>query len=131
MENKRVITAPDLDFTPGFKLMLVDFDWSDIQLASQALKELNIDCTLYLYGGDDEDTAWCVNAVRDSQAVLVNLRYSSSKDILKGWLLREPNVGFMGQADQLSNRKYIDLLAWIAIQYQYYQSKEEDNGVRD
>ena len=122
VENKKVITAPDQDFTRGFKILLVDFEWQDIAGLTDAIKKLPVPITLFLYGSNDKDPQWCIQQTKNCNSVLLNMRHKGSIETLKGFLLGEPNVYTFGSYDleDLFQRKVLDTMSWLAIQYQYY-----------
>lgn len=121
-DSKKIITSPDKDYTRSFKLMMVDFEWNDITIASESIKKIPIATTLFLYGSKDNDPAWCLEQAKNSNSVLLNMRHRGECELIKGFLLGESNVYTLGshKLDKLFHRNIIDISVWIAIQYDYY-----------
>ena len=92
MTDSRLITAPDIDLDHRFKILLVDVEWGDIERLSSSINTLGIDITIFLYGNNDENDTWCINANKHAYATLVNCRFSGNKEILKGFLLAQKNT---------------------------------------
>lgn len=128
MNNSRIVTAPDLDLDQRFKVLLVDVEWSDIEGLSTTINNLEIDITLFLYGSKESDDVWCLNAQRHSYATLVNTRFSGTKELLKGYLLAQPNCWSLGPNDiaKYNHRVAHDIYSWIIQQHSNY-IKEERN----
>jgi hypothetical protein len=121
-ENKKIITVPDQDFTRSFKILLVDFEWTSIAELSDAIMRLPGPVTVFLYGSNDKDAAWCINQTKNANSVLLNMRHRGNIETLKGFLLGEPNVYTYGyhDLDKLFQRNVLDTMSWLAIQYQHY-----------
>ena len=128
MNNSRIVTAPDIDLDARFKVLLVDCDWSDIERLSTSINSLNVDITLFLYGSNETDDIWCINASKHAYATLVNCRFSSNKEILKGFLLAQKNTWALGQSEigAATHRNVFDTYSWLIAQYNNYL-KEENN----
>ena len=128
MNNSRIVTAPDLDLDHRFKVLLVDVEWSDIERLSNTINNLNIDITLFLYGSKETDDVWCINAHKHSYATLVNTRFSGNKELLKGYLLAQPNCWGFGSNDiaKYNHRETHDIYSWL-IQLHANYIKEENN----
>lgn len=126
--NSRIITAPDLDLEERFKVLLVDVEWSDIELLSQSIKKLDDDVTLFLYGSNDNDDRWCLNMYKHAHVTLINGRFSGNKELLKGWLLAQDNVSCYGQTEigDYSHRTVFDIYSWFATNYTLYQSTRKE-----
>lgn len=122
-DNKRIVTAPDLDFSRCFKIMLIDFEWDDISALSQAIKKLDGTVTLFLYGSNDDDLSWAVTQAKQSNSVLLNMNHAGKCEILKGILLPEPNVFTYGHhsVNKLFQNNVLDYYVWLAIQYEKYK----------
>ena len=130
VDDKKIITEPDLDYSRSFKIMLVDFDWEDITAISDAIKKLPVPVTLFLYGSKDKNPAWCISQAKNSQGVLLNMVHRGTCETLKGFLMGEPNIYTYGRhdLDELFQRKVIDTMSWLAIQYeQWHRSNEVEN----
>ena len=131
MNNSRIITAPDLDLDERFKILLVDVEWTDVEQLSQTIGKLGIDITMFLYGSKNNDDAWAVNTHKHCHSTLINLRFSGSKEILKGWMLAQKNTYGLGShfISDSNHRTVYDLYSWFATQYDnYLKQKEETNG---
>lgn len=128
MNDSRIVTAPDMDLDKRFKLLLVDVEWSDIERLSTTINNLEIDITLFLYGSKDEDDAWCINAQKHSYATLINSRFSGNKEMLKGYLLAQPNCWSLGanKIAEYCHRQTFDIYTWLIQQHTNY-IKEENN----
>ena len=128
MNNSRIVTAPDIDLDARFKVLLVDCDWSDIERLSTSINSLNVDITLFLYGSNETDDIWCINASKHAYATLVNCRFSGNKEILKGFLLAQKNTWALGQSEigAATHRNVFDIYSWLLQQYNNYL-KEENN----
>ena len=126
VENKKIITEPDVDYTRSFKLLLVDFEWESITQISEAVKKLDGAVTLFLYGSNDKNPEWCLAAAKNSNGVLINMVNRGNIETLKGFLLGEPNVFTYGHYDleKLFQRNVIDTMSWLAVQYQQYNEVE-------
>ena len=131
IDNKKIITAPDIDLSEHFQIMLIDFEWADIAELSDSINKLPGKISLYLYGGKDADHDWCISTVNHVSSVLVDMRNSSGIELLKGVLLPRKNVYVLGNhmLDKLYHNKVIDIHSWLAIEYQKYQKLEEQNGI--
>ena len=128
MNQSRIVTAPDLDLDQRFKVLLVDVEWSDIERLSTTINTLDIDITLFLYGSNDVDDVWCINANKHAHATLVNCRFSGSKELLKGYLLAQKNCWGFGSNDiaKYNHRETFDIYSWLIQQHANY-IKEENN----
>jgi hypothetical protein len=122
VENKKIITEPDQDYSRSFKVLLVDFEWEDITRLVEAIEKLPLPVSLFLYGSNDKNPAWCIQQTKNVNGVLLNMRHKGSIELLKGFLLGESNVFTFGSHDleDLFQRKVLDIYTWLAIQYQYY-----------
>jgi hypothetical protein len=132
VDNKKIVTAPDQDFTRGFKILLVDFEWASITDLADAIQKLPLPVTVFLYGSNDKDTVWCINQAKNCNSVLLNMRHKGNIETLKGFLLGEPNVYTYGyhDLDKLFQRNVLDTMSWLAIQYEYwYKTNEATNGL--
>ena len=129
MTQSRIVTAPDMDLDTRFKILLLDVDWEDIQKLSAAVESLGVDITIFLYGSNDNDDMWCINAAKHANCVLVNSRFSGTKELLKGWLLAQRNTYSLGSNDiALASHRYTyDIYSWLITQYDNY-FKEEKNA---
>lgn len=131
MNSSRLITEPDFDLDQRFKVLLVDVEWSDIENLSQTIQNLNIDVTVLLFGSNDKDDIWCINAHKHSHATLVNTRFAGTKELLKGWLLAQKSTWSLGANNiaQANHRVAYDLVHWFIGQHTNYL-KEEENGTQ-
>jgi hypothetical protein len=122
VENKKIITEPDVDYSRTFKICLIDFEWDTIADISESIKKLPIPVTLFLYGSKDKNPEWCLAAAKNSHGVLINMVHRGSIETLKGFILGETNVFTYGTYDleNIFQRKVIDIYSWLAIQYQHY-----------
>jgi len=121
-DNKKIVTAPDEDYTRSFKILLVDFEWDSITNLADGIQKLPIPITVFLYGSNDKLPEWCIKQAKNSHSVLMNMRHKGNIELLKGFLLGEPNVFTYGyhDLDQLFQRNVLDTMSWLAIQYQHY-----------
>jgi len=128
MNDSRIVTAPDMDLDTRFKILLVDCEWSDIERLSSSINTLGIDITIFLYGSNDNDDSWCINANKHAYATLINCRFSGNKEILKGFLLAQKNCWALGQSEigAATHRNVFDIYSWMLLQYNNY-NKEENN----
>lgn len=122
LENKKIVTAPDNDYSRSFKILLVDFEWPEIQDLAEAINKISSPVTVFLYGSNDKDPEWCIKQAKNCHSVLINMRHKGNIEILKGFLLGETNVYTYGNynLEELFQRKVLDTMSWLAIQYQYY-----------
>lgn len=86
MEAK-VYTSPDLDRSNKFKILLLDFEWETIESFSDVLAKVPEDVTVYLFGENDTDHEWCIDAAYSSDAILVNCTRKGEIELLKGYVL--------------------------------------------
>ena len=130
VDDKRIITEPDLDYTRAFKIMLIDFDWEEITGLVDIIKKLPVPVSVFLYGSKDKNPSWCIQQAKNSSGVLINMLHRGSCETLKGFLLGEPNVFTFGKhdLDEIFQRKVIDSVSWLAIQYEQYCKTNEDNN---
>lgn len=128
MNNSRIVTAPDLDLDHRFKVLFVDVEWGDIERLSNTINSLGIEITLFLYGSKETDDVWCINQHRHAYATLVNTRFSGNKELLKGYLLAQPNCWGYGSNDiaKYNHRETHDIYSWLLQQHANY-IKEENN----
>jgi len=126
--DKNLITAPDLDYSRSFKILLVDFQWEQITEITEAVKKLPVPSTVFLYGSNDKDVRWCLAQSKNSHSVLLNMVHFGSCEVLKGFLLGEPNVYAYGYhpLGDVFQRNVIDTMSWLAIQYQHYIEANND-----
>ena len=131
LDDKKVITAPDQDYSRSFKILLVDFEWEDITAISEAVKKIPGPITVFLYGSKDKDPAWCIAQAKQSNSVLLNMVHRGTCETLKGFLLGEPNVHTYGyhDLDELFQRKVLDTMSWLAIQYEQWHRINEVKNV--
>lgn len=128
MDNtKKIITAPDLDMSDGFKILLVDFEWPDIQEFTETVKKLPGPVSIFLYGLKDTDPVWCLTVASQCNSVLLDMRIRGENDVVKGILLPKTNCWHLGhhKLDGVYHNKVIDMYSWLAIQYKLYQEPEE------
>ena len=128
MVDKNLITAPDLDYSRSFKILLVDFEWEQITEITEAVKKLPIPSTIFLYGSNEDDVNWCLAQAKNSHSVLLNMVNVGSCEVLKGFLLGESNVYAYGYhpLKNIFQRNVIDTMSWLAIQYQHYIEANND-----
>ena len=131
VDDKKIITEPDNDFSRSFKILLVDFEWQEIEELSEAIKKLPGPVTLFLYGSNDSNPAWCLTQSKNCTSVLVNMVHRGTIETLKGYLLGEPNVFTYGKhnLDDLFQRKVLDTMSWLAIQYEQWHRINEVKNV--
>ena len=131
VDEKKIITEPDCDFSRSFKIMLIDFEWSEIEELSQAINKLSGPVTLFLYGSNDKNHKWCITQTKNCDSVLVNMIHRGSIETLKGFLLGEPNVYSYGShnLDDLFQRKVLDTMSWIAVNYEQWHRINEVKNV--
>lgn len=118
MLEHRLITAPDLDDTNCFKIMLVDFDWDAIEALSETFAKVPELLTVYLYGSNESDHSWAIRAAQCSDAILINLHNRGNIELLKGHLLSMQHAEAFGSTDQgLFARKTVyDIHEWLTRQ---------------
>ena len=126
-DESRIVTAPDLDLSDRFRVLLVDCEWSDVERLSQTIKNFPEPVTLFLYGSKDTDDVWCLNQAQHSDAVLLNCRFAGEKEMLKGWLLRNNNCWVLGDNSmgKYVHRSTYDIYSWLIAQYDNYKKKRE------
>ena len=129
--DKKIVTAPDHDFTRGFKILLVDFEWPSISDLTEAVEKLPVPVTVFLYGSNDNDPAWCLAQAKNSTSVLLNMVHKGNIETLKGFLLGESNVYTYGyhNLDKLFQRNVLDTMSWLAIQYEQWHRINEVKNV--
>jgi hypothetical protein len=125
--ESRIVTAPDLDLDNRFKILLVDVEWSDVERISQAVKNLPSAITVFLYGSNENDDVWCLNAARHSDAILINCRFSGNKEQLKGFLLHYSHAWALGDSvlGKATHRNTTDIYSWLAMNYDTYMKQHE------
>jgi hypothetical protein len=116
-QSKRVITAPDRDLSDKLKIMLIDFEWPEIEALCVLLDAVPEDLDLYLYGSNDDDLDWCLNMVRECDAVLINMLHRGTMELTKGSLISRTNVWCRGEheLDKLYPRNVLDIAQWLDI----------------
>ena len=124
------MTTPDLDHSNRLKIMLVDFDWEQIEQFTSILDRYPESATLYVYGHTESDHRWCMNAAKQSDAVLVNCNIITSLEMIKGYLLGSNNVSAYGANDQSFTAKtvYHDVGLWFTDVIKYYISQSRGNN---
>lgn len=125
-DNKKVYTAPDIDYSRCFKLMLIDFEWDQISEILSTIRSLSMPSTVYLYGSKDNSPQWCLDCSRQSNSVLINMNHRGNCELLKGFLLGENNVFTFGK-HQLSDcfpRSVMDPHAWVSAQSSAYLTEQ-------
>jgi len=129
--DKKIVTAPDHDYTRGFKILLVDFEWPSISDITEAVEKLPVPVTVFLYGSNDNDAAWCLAQAKNCTSVLLNMVHKGNIETLKGFLLGEPNVFTYGyhDLDKLFQRNVLDTMSWLAIQYEQWHRINEVKNV--
>jgi len=130
-EDKQVITEPDVDYTRSFKIMLVDFEWEEITAVTEAVKRLPGPVSLFLYGSNDKNPSWCIAQAKQCNSVLLNMVNRGSCEVLKGFLLGEPNIYTYGyhNLDHVFHRKVLDTMSWLAVNYEQWHRINEVNNV--
>jgi hypothetical protein len=116
--DHRIITAPDLDATNCFKIMLIDFDWATIAAFSEIVQRVPESVTVYIYGENDSDHAWAINAAHSADAILVNTDRKGKIELLKGHLLSMHRSEAFGSNDQsiFARNRVFDLAEWLTRQ---------------
>lgn len=130
VNDKKIITEPDFDYSRAFKIMLIDFNWNEITEITEAIKKLPVPVTLFLYGSNDKNPSWCIAQAKNSNSALMNMTHQGTCETLKGFLLGEPNIYTYGHHDleELFQRKVIDTMSWLAINYdQWHRINEVKN----
>ena len=125
-----MMTTPDLDHSNRLKIMLVDFDWDQIEIFTAMLDRYPESATLYIYGHTESDHPWCMTAARQSDAVLVNCNLISSLEMIKGYLLGLRNVSAYSANEQsfTAANTYHDVGLWFADVIKYYTSQSRGNN---
>lgn len=115
MLDHKIITAPDLDPTNCFKIMLVDFDWEMIESFSQIVQRVPESVTVYIYGENESDHRWAIHAAQTSNAILINLDHKGKIEFLKGHLLSMDHAEAFGSNDQaiFARNNTFDLAEWL------------------
>ena len=131
VNDKKVITEPDLDYSRSFKILLVDFEWQEITAITEAVKNLYGPITIFLYGSKDKNPAWCIAQAKQCNSVLLNMVHRGNCETLKGFLLGESNVYTYGSYDlsNLFQRKVIDTMSWLAVHYEQWHKINEVKNV--
>ena len=126
-EDKKIITAPDQDLTDGFKILLIDFEWPEIQEFTQSIKKLPGPVSLFLYGMKDTDPVWCLTVAQNCNSVLMDMRQRGENDVVKGILIPKNYCWYLGhhKLDSVYHNKVIDMYSWLAVQYKQYHKPEE------
>ncbi len=114
MEAK-IYTVPDLDRSNKFKILLVDFDWETIETFTDILSKVPEDITVYLFGENDKDYKWCIDAAFGADAILVNCTRWGNIELLKGYMLAKYEAKPYGSNDMLSSIKEPewDFATWL------------------
>ena len=130
-DEKKIITPPDYDYSRGFKILLVDFEWPNITNVTEAMKTLPGPMTLFLYGSNDSDPKWCIAQAKQCNSVLLNMTHIGNCETLKGYLMGEPNVYSFGNhyLKDVFQRNVLDSLSWLAIQYEQWHRINEVKNV--
>lgn len=131
LEDKKVITEPDVDYSRSFKIMLVDFEWEEITAVSEAIKKLDGPVSLFLYGSNEKNPAWCIAQAKQCNSVLLNMVNRGSCEVLKGYLLGETNTYTYGyhDLDHVFHRKVLDTMSWLAVNYEQWHRINEVKNV--
>mgnify|MGYP006294797091 CR=1 FL=1 len=124
----KIYTAPDLDHSSIFKILLVDFEWSQIQTLAQNIENLPEPVNIMLFGENEKDWEWCMTAARSVDAILVNCDRKSSIELIKGFLLGFHNAEAFGRNDQavFARSTQHDMAAWITKVLTNYPRKWND-----
>jgi ribosome biogenesis protein Tsr3 len=111
----KLITSPDLDYSNNFKILLVDFNWQNIEQYSHIFTACEEDITVYIYSQKDADPKWCINAAEQAKVILINCESKSVNEILKGYLLAYKNAAAFGKNDQVifAKETYYDIAVWF------------------
>lgn len=111
-----------MDYSRAFKILLVDFEWEDITAVTEAVKKLEGPVTVFLYGSKDDNVDWCIAQSKQCNSTLLNMVHIGNCETLKGYLMAEPTVYTFGihKLDHLFQRKVLDTLSWLAIQYEQW-----------
>jgi len=127
--NKKLITAPDRDYGNHFKILLVDFEYDQLVNISELINRLPGTVTVFAFGSNDDDYAWCMEQANESHSVLVNMLHTGTIEVIKGFLLARPNVFYMGNCkmDKLLRNKIVDQTLWLALEYTKFQKNEVNN----
>jgi hypothetical protein len=125
MIDAKVITAPDVEHSNMLKIMLVDFEWQDIEDFTDVLSRSPDPPAVYLYGQNDTDHVWCLSVARQSDAVLINTYQRGSIEMLKGYLLSLPQAAAYGKNNNafMARQTYQDMSAWFTEVIKYYAIK--------
>lgn len=126
MLDSKLITAPDLDHSNQLKIMLIDFEWSEIEYVSGLAKSLDESITIYLYSHLETDHKWCMTAARTSNAILVNCAISNKLEFLKGFVLSLPQASAFSLHDQsfVARSTYHDIAVWLTQVIKYHNSQK-------
>jgi len=100
--ESKIYTAPDLDRSNKFKIFLLDFNWEAIQAFSEILAKSPEEITVYLFGENDNDYEWCIDAAYASDAILVNCTRKGEIELLKGYVLANTEAKPYGSNNILS-----------------------------
>jgi hypothetical protein len=129
LEDKKIITAPDVDYSRSFKIMLIDFEWEEITAITEAIKKIDAPITVFLYGSNDKNPSWCISQAKNCNSVLLNMLHRGNCETLKGFLIGECNVYTYGSYDleNLFQRKVLDSMSWLANSYQNFHKQHDEN----
>lgn len=123
MPDKKLITAPDTDMGDHFKVLLVDFQWPEIQAVAQAVQKLPGKISVFAYGSNDADAPWCINTANHVDCILINMLHQGNIELIKGILMPRSNCWCYGnhKLDTIYANKTIDMYGWLAIRHNEYQ----------
>lgn len=110
----KIITAPDIDYTNNFKILLVDFEWVNLEAYTHIFTESENDLVIYLLK-DSTNIEWALNTANQANAILINCDKINNFEFLKGYLLSYKNAVAYGKNNQSLPAKetYYDIAVWF------------------
>lgn len=125
-----VVTPPDRYWDDGFKLLLVDFDAYLLDQHFAAVTGSPVQVAVHVYMPDDNNPTWLMDVSASVDLVILNLGQSTTNDILKGRILGQSNVWYVGRPDLLKlwTRNTTDPVALMLIELEKH-AKQGDKTV--
>lgn len=123
-----LITPPDRYWSEAYSILLIDFDWGLLENIINPLRSSNVDLAIHVYGSQDTDPQWLLDAANFCDTVLMDLNQNTANDIIKGQLISKHNVWYTGRRDlhSLWPRHTADPLATLLIAIEQYQTSRTE-----
>ena len=100
MQNDHLIITPsDRYYGEGHRLLLVDWEWEQIEVCLSSLRGCQTKLIISLFGSNDTDLRWLLDTAYQSDHIIINFGKTSNCDPIKGYLISLDRTHYFGRQD--------------------------------